>query len=62
MAHRDWSAADGVAQQVLIDHGGVARIDSFLAAGLTRHQVAAIFRRGVIERPRNAWFVDPNLP
>ncbi|WP_345482045.1 hypothetical protein [Amnibacterium soli] len=40
MAHRDWSAADGVAQQVRIDHGGVAWIDSFLAAGLTRHQVA----------------------
>jgi very-short-patch-repair endonuclease len=58
----DWSAADAVAMQVLADRGGVSRIDAFLAAGLTRHQVAAIFRRGVIERPRNAWFVDPRVP
>jgi very-short-patch-repair endonuclease len=58
----DWSAADATARGVLAAHGGVARIDAFLAAGLTRHQVAAIFRRGVLNRPRNAWFVDPDLP
>ena len=58
----DWSVADSVARRVLDDHGGVARIDAFLAAGLTRHQVAAIFRRGVMERPRNAWFVDAGIP
>jgi very-short-patch-repair endonuclease len=58
----DWSAADAIAKQVLADHCGVARINAFLSAGLTRHQVAAIFRRGLMERPRNAWFVDPEIP
>ena len=58
----DWSEADAIARRVLAEHDGVARIDEFLAAGLTRHQIAAIFRRGVVNRPRNAWFVDPELP
>ena len=62
MPNTDWSRADDVALRVLADHGGIARIGHFLDAGLTRHQVAAICRRGVIERPRNAWFVDPALP
>lgn len=58
----DWTAVDAVALTVLAQHGGVARIGSFLTAGLSRHQIAAVFRRGVVERPRNAWFVDPALP
>ncbi|MFD1720915.1 endonuclease domain-containing protein [Amnibacterium endophyticum] len=62
MQNDDWSRADAIALGVLERNGGVARIDAFLAAGLTRHQVAAIFRRGVLDRPRNAWFVDPALP
>lgn len=62
MPHGDWSAADALAKRVLEEHRGVARIDAFLAAGLSRHQVAAIFRRGVVERPRNAWFMDPVAP
>ena len=62
MPDGDWSRADAIATRVLADHGGVARINAFLTAGLKRHQVAAIFRRGVMERPRNAWFVDPAIP
>lgn len=62
MRHDDWSAADTVALGVLARSGGIARIDDFLAAGLSRHQVAAIFRRGVMERPRYAWFVQTSLP
>lgn len=62
MQQTDWSRADAKALAVIADHGGVARIDDLTKAGLTRHQIAAIFRRGVIERPRNAWYVDPALP
>lgn len=62
MQNVDWSSADSVAMGVLAQHGGIARIDDFIAAGLTRHQIAAIFRRGVMNRPRNAWYVDPALP
>jgi hypothetical protein len=58
----DWSAADARAIEVLAEHDGVARIDEFLAAGLSRHQIAAIFRRGVMNRPRNAWFAAPEVP
>lgn len=60
--HHDWSEADGIAHQVLAEHGGVAHISAFKSAGLTKNQVAAIFRRGVLERPRNGWYVDPALP
>jgi hypothetical protein len=58
----DWTRADAIALQVLARHDGIARIDAFLAAGLSRHQVAAVFRRGVMTRPRNAWFADPEVP
>jgi very-short-patch-repair endonuclease len=58
----DWRAVDAVARRVLAEHDGVARIDFFLAADLTRQQIAAVYRRGVMDRPRNAWFVDPELP
>lgn len=59
---KDWSAVDSIVMHVLREHGGVARINAFLAAGLTRLQVASALRRGVLERPRNAWYVDPALP
>ena len=62
MVESNWALADAIALAVLANHGGVARIGAFLAAGLTRHQVAAIFRRGLLERPREAWYVDPALP
>jgi hypothetical protein len=58
----DWSSADAVALRVLADRGGIARIGDFLAAGLTRHQVSAILGRGVMDRPRDAWYVDPTMP
>jgi very-short-patch-repair endonuclease len=62
MYHQDWSAADAIAAAVLAEHGGVAHISAFRAAGLSKNQIAAIFRRGVVERPRKGWYVDPALP
>lgn len=62
MAEADWTAADTTARHVLAAHHGVAHVRAFLEAGLTRHQVAALFRRGVLERPRIGWYVDPAIP
>lgn len=58
----DWTNADAKALAVLAANDGVAKMKTFLAAGLTNRQVGAIHERGVIERPRDAWYVDPSLP
>ncbi|MBW4041005.1 MAG: DUF559 domain-containing protein [Acidobacteria bacterium] len=58
----DWQAADALARSVLAANGGVAKMKRFLDAGLTNRQVAAIHERGVMARPRNAWYVEPALP
>jgi very-short-patch-repair endonuclease len=60
--HHDWTEADGLARSVLETHGGVVHVSGFIAAGLTRNQVAAMFRRRVLERPRKGWYVAPSLP
>ena len=61
--HRDdWSATESVAAHVLREHGGVAKLASFLGAGLSEYQVAALLRRGYLDRPRSGWYVDPTLP
>jgi very-short-patch-repair endonuclease len=57
----DWQAADALAMAVLAANDGVAKMRSFLDAGLTNRQVAAIHERGVIARPRNAWYAHPAL-
>lgn len=51
-----------IARAVLVEHEGVAHIRSFLAAGLTRRQVAALYRVGLLKRPRIGWYADPALP
>ncbi|WP_162850835.1 hypothetical protein [Amnibacterium kyonggiense] len=60
--HRDWSELDARARAVLAQSGGVAHISAFDAAGITRKQVGLLHGRGVIERPRIGWFVDPDSP
>jgi very-short-patch-repair endonuclease len=62
MRTSDWSRADSIALGVLAAHGGVAKLSAFIAADLAPHQVAAIFRRGVMHRPRNGWFTDVSVP
>lgn len=62
MERNDWSAAKATAQRVLRDHEGAARLAAFLEAGLTAYQVAALFRQGVLRRPRSGWYADPELP
>ena len=62
MRETDWTAATAVALQVLTAFKGVAPLHAFVAAGLTAHQVAALFRRAVLERPRIGWYVDPAIP
>jgi very-short-patch-repair endonuclease len=46
---------------VLQQHDGVVRTSALLAAGVTGKQIGALTGRGVLERPRNAWYVDPAL-
>lgn len=58
----DWHVAEGIALEVLRAHDGVAKLAMFLAAGLTESQVAALFRRRFLHRPRSGWYVDPALP
>jgi very-short-patch-repair endonuclease len=58
----DWSALDAVVKQVLGANDGVVPKRVLEAAGLTPRQIAAVFRRGVTERPRIGWYVDPALP
>lgn len=62
MAGNDWTEVERIVAEVLAANGGVARIGRFLERGLSRHQVAAAYRKGMLERPRNAWYVDPALP
>jgi very-short-patch-repair endonuclease len=62
MAGTDWGALDERAREVLRLHRGVAHVAAFDAAGITRRQVAALRGRGVLERPRIGWYVDPALP
>ena len=62
MRETDWTAATTVALQVLTAFKGVAPLHAFVAAGLTAHQVAALLRRAVLERPRIGWYVDPAIP
>lgn len=62
MAPPDWIAVASSARAVLAAADGVAHITAFLAAGLSRHQVAALFRQGDLVRPRIGWYADPALP
>lgn len=62
MLPTDWTTAATTALSVLTAHEGVAHVSAFLDAGLTRHQVAALYRMGALKRPRIGWYADPSLP
>lgn len=62
MYHHDWSGIEAVARMVLVAHGGVAPKRAFIAATMTPNQLAGVFRRGVLARPRKGWYCDPELP
>jgi very-short-patch-repair endonuclease len=62
MVSIDWARAAATASGVLAVHEGAAHITAFLAAALSRHQVAALLRQGVLRRPRVGWYADPALP
>jgi very-short-patch-repair endonuclease len=58
----NWDRADSIALGVLAANGGVAKLSAFVAAGLKPHQVAAVFRRGMMHRPRNGWYAGVEVP
>jgi hypothetical protein len=47
---------------VLAEAGGVAHLQRFLEAGITRNQVAHLLKVGALLRPRVGWYADPVLP
>jgi hypothetical protein len=51
-----------VATTVLAEHGGVAHLQRFLHAGLSREDVAHLRHLGVLVRPRTGWYAAPDLP
>lgn len=51
-----------VVRKVLADAGGVAHLQRFLAAGITRNQVSHFMKIGVIVRARVGWYADPAIP
>ena len=51
-----------VARRVLAAGDGVAHLQRFLEAGLTRTQVGHLRHPGVLVRARIGWYVDPRVP
>jgi very-short-patch-repair endonuclease len=62
MSDTDWTRLDEIVRLALLDRDGVVKLATLLDLGLTGHQAGALVGRGVLERPRNAWYVDPTLP
>ena len=52
----------GTARRVLAEHHGIAHLQRFLEAGLSREQVAHLRHRGLLIRPRIGWYADPAVP
>jgi hypothetical protein len=51
-----------VVRRVLAEHGGVAHLQRFLEARITRDQMSHFVKIGVLVRPRVGWYADPSLP
>ncbi len=51
----------GIATSVLREQGGVAHLQRFLTAGLTRNDVARLVHLGDLQRPRIGWYAAPSL-
>lgn len=62
MENSDWTRVDALAREVLRRSGGVTKRSSLIDAGVTGKQAGALLGRGILERPRSGWYVDPTLP
>lgn len=58
----DQALMEGIARRVLAEHDGLAHLQRFLEAGLTRVQVAHLRHLGALVRPRIGWYGDPAMP
>lgn len=58
MAH-DLGFLVATAQEVLRREGGLAHLQRFLQAGLSRNDVGRLRHLGVLVRPRIGWYMDP---
>lgn len=61
MAH-ELGTRVAIAQEVLRRGGGLAQLQRFLEAGLTRNDVGRLRHLGVLVRARIGWYVDPAAP
>lgn len=62
MPETDWAALDVMIRAVLREHDGAAKLADFVTVGITGKQMASALHRGVVERPRSGWYVDPAIP
>lgn len=62
MTDDDWQRLESAARALLALHDGVVKLSTLLAADISGKQAAALKGRGVLERPRSGWYVDPALP
>lgn len=62
MTDEDWTRLDEIVREVLLQQSGVAKLKTLRAAGVSGQQAAALKARGMLERPRSGWYVDPALP
>ena len=58
----DEAVLQAMAQEVLHGGDGVAHLQQFLAAGITRRQVGRLRHLDVVRRPRIGWYLDPRMP
>lgn len=55
------AALHALTSRVLKEQGGVAHLQRFLEAGMTRNDVARMVHLGGLQRPRIGWYASPRL-
>ncbi|WP_375387677.1 DUF559 domain-containing protein [uncultured Amnibacterium sp.] len=58
----DWTELDALLRDLLSRHDGVVKLSTLIAAGISGKQAGALLGRGLVDRPRSGWYVDPALP
>ncbi len=49
-----------IAQKVILSHGGIAKTADFVSSGMSKYDVAALCKKGVIERIRRGFYQLPH--
>ncbi len=62
MAEENWIALDAMVRALLVQYDGAIKLSTLIEHGVSGKQAGALRGRGVLDRPRNGWYVDPDLP